>query len=101
MKKITLFAGVALFVIACSPKTTEAVVETVTEEAVEAMPTAEIGQGKAIYDSKCQSCHELKTVEAYNATQWSNILPNMAGQAGLTEEQTALVDQYITWKIAK
>ncbi|MCH2231420.1 MAG: cytochrome c [Crocinitomicaceae bacterium] len=100
MKKLTFFVGTTFFVLACSPKTTEAVVETVTEAEVVA-PTIAIAQGKTIYDSKCQGCHNLKKVGDYNATQWSKILPNMARQANLSDEQTALVDQYINWEITK
>lgn len=102
MKKITLFIGVSLIIISCSPKTTEAVIETVAEtEAADAMPSIEIAEGKGLYEAKCHRCHKLKTVTDYNEAQWANILPDMASKAKLDESQTALVNQYITWKIEK
>lgn len=102
MKKITLFIGVTLFVISCSPKTTEAVVETVTEvEAEDAMPTMEIAEGKGLYEAKCHRCHKLKTVTDYTESQWANILPDMAKKAKLDDSQTGKINQYITWKIQK
>ena len=105
MKKITLFIGVSLFIISCSPKTTE-VIETVEETAVQTesvltMPSAAITEGKVIYEAKCHRCHKLKTVTDYSEAQWANILPDMANKSKLDESQTALVDQYIHWSIGK
>ncbi|MEJ6776919.1 MAG: hypothetical protein QNK85_06305 [Crocinitomicaceae bacterium] len=105
MKKLILFIGVSLFIISCSPKTTE-VIETFTgteakTEAVLAMPSAETAEGKVIYEEKCHRYHKLKTVTDYSEAQWANILPDMAKKSKLDESQTALVDQYIHWSIGK
>ncbi len=95
MKKIILI-GVVAILASCTPKTAE-VVETATPVTY---PTAEIAQGKGLYDSKCSACHKLKTVDNFTTEQWAKILPNMAKQAKLPDSETALIQEFITWELA-
>jgi nitrate/TMAO reductase-like tetraheme cytochrome c subunit len=94
MKKIILFGAVAFFA-SCTPKTAE-VVETATPVTY---PNAEIAQGKGLYDAKCSQCHKLKVVDKYSTEQWAKILPNMAAKAKLPDNETALIQEFITWEL--
>lgn len=94
MKKL-IFIGVVAFIASCTPKTAE-VVETATPVTY---PTAEIAQGKDLYDSKCSTCHKLKTVDKYSTEQWAKILPDMAHKAKLVDSETALIQEFITWEL--
>ncbi len=94
MKKIALIGCLALFA-SCAEKTT-AVVE---EEVKVSYPTAEIEQGKGLYDAKCQKCHKLKIVDNYTTEQWAEILPKMAKKAKLEDSETALVQEFVTWEL--
>lgn len=96
MKKLIL-VGVVAILASCTPKTAE-VVESSTPTVT--YPTAEIAQGKDLYDSKCASCHKLKTVDNYTTEQWAKILPNMAAKAKLPDSETAMIQEFITWELA-
>ena len=94
MKKL-IFVGTVALLASCAPKTTE-----VVEEAIEvSYPTAEIGQGKGLYDAKCQKCHKLKVVDNYTTEEWATILPKMAKKAKMEDSETALVQEFITWEL--
>jgi len=95
MKKI-IFIGVVAILASCTPKTAE-VVETVTPVTY---PTAEIAQGQYLYEGKCATCHKLKTVDKYSTEQWAKILPDMANKAKLPDNETALIQEFITWELA-
>ena len=94
MKKI-IFVGVVAILASCTPKTAE-VVET---ETTVSYPTTEIAEGKGLYDGKCGRCHKLKTVDNYTSEQWAKILPDMAQKAKLPENETALIQEFITWEL--
>ena len=95
MKKI-IFVGVVAILASCTPKTAE-VVEAATPVT---NPNAEVAQGKGLYDSKCSACHKLKTVDKYSTEQWAKILPDMAGKAKLPDNETALIQEFITWELS-
>ena len=94
MKKIILIGSVAFFA-SCTPKTAE-IAETATPITY---PTSEIAQGKGLYDAKCTTCHKMKTVDNYSTEQWSKILPDMAGKAKLPDNETAMIQEFITWEL--
>ena len=94
MKKI-IFVGVLALFASCSPKTTEVIEEKVPVT----YPTAEIGQGKGLYDGKCGECHNLKKVDNYSSEAWAKILPVMAKKAKLAESETALIQEYVMWEL--
>lgn len=100
MKKLTYLFGFAVFVVACSPKTTEAITEDVSETEVnEEMPKAAIGEGKVVYLKDCTKCHGAKKIEDFTPEQWANILPRMVKKAQLNEKDAYNVEAYITWEI--
>lgn len=94
MKKI-IFVGVLAILASCTPKTAE-IVETVEPVSY---PTTEIAQGKGLYDTKCTTCHKMKTVDKYTTEEWAKILPNMAKKAKLPDNETALIQEFVTWEL--
>ncbi len=95
MKKGIIAFSILLLATSCSDKTAGTVAEV---EA--ALPTAELTQGKAIYEKKCHRCHKLKVIDNYSAEAWNNILPAMAKKAKLEATDEALVKGYVTWELA-
>lgn len=90
MKYIIGSFAVVLTVIACSPKVTEVITEV---EEVEM--SADMTEGRAIYDSSCIKCHGLKKIEDFSKAQWEKILPGMMEKAKLSEDQKMKVHAYV------
>jgi cytochrome c5 len=96
-------AGVLLY--ACSPK----VVPVVTE--VKAPPTppptpktevtvlsAELAEGKSLYENNCAKCHELYDTKRFNGAQWSPILYRMQKEAGISDAEREKIYNYVIAK---
>ena len=54
-----------------------------------------IAAGKAIFETRCNRCHDLKIVDAYTTERWSSILPTMIPRARLNEEQAKELRSYV------
>ncbi|MDX2359832.1 MAG: hypothetical protein QNK23_03430 [Crocinitomicaceae bacterium] len=102
MKKSIFVISTLILFAACSEKTTTAVVDTETkpDQSLAMAPTAEIGQGKTIFESKCTTCHEAKVIDDYKVEKWPKLLTNMAKRAELSEADESLVESYINWELS-
>ncbi len=58
--------------------------------------TAELGEGKNLYENSCNKCHLLYSPKSYTAEQWTPILINMQKRTDLSDEQTAKIYNYLT-----
>ena len=56
----------------------------------------ELQKGRAIYVSKCNSCHTLRLPEKYTKTEWIAHLDKMAPRAKITDEEKRLILAYVT-----
>lgn len=56
---------------------------------------SEIGEGHAIYMRHCSQCHEPKIPSSIPSDAWHVIVPGMAWNAGLSEEEEKSVHSYI------
>jgi len=52
-------------------------------------------QASKLYAAKCSRCHGLHHPSQFTANQWPGILQTMAKNAGLQEEQKALIEKYL------
>ena len=57
--------------------------------------TAQIAEGKMIYDKSCGKCHELHEPEEFKVARWDRILAKMCPKAKLNSEQAALVRAWV------
>ncbi len=58
--------------------------------------TGASGQGtEDLYEQKCGRCHVAYSPESYGAGDWPGIVRSMRAQAGLTEEEQALLSDYL------
>jgi len=103
MIKIILVAGASLFITACRRKTAPTITErttfpespkTVRPAIVENTPEF-IAAGKAIYEVKCNRCHDLKKPIEFTTGRWSSILKTMIPRARLNDEQAKEITAYI------
>ena len=98
MKKGIIAISVLVLASACSQKTAGELLDDAMEGDME-MPTAEIAQGKMLYESKCVTCHAAKQIDNYTVERWAVVLPNMAEKAKLDTTDTRLVGEYIDWEL--
>ena len=83
MKKIILTAVVTGTLLACTRKIT-ATRDSVTDTDHSSVSSSVL-PGRYIYQSKCGTCHGLKNITSYTASQWNEILHAMAPKAKLNE----------------
>ena len=60
-----------------------------------------IAAGKIVFETKCNTCHELKDTKLYSANRWTSILRVMVPRAGLNREQILQLNSYIMANTAK
>ncbi|HPA36050.1 MAG TPA: hypothetical protein PLA16_06760 [Chitinophagales bacterium] len=97
-KQLAVFSIAVLAAYACSQKTATTVS---TSEPTIKTESATVNHerylaGKTIYDAKCGRCHKLYKPQEGNMTQWNKWIDRMAPKAKLTEEETALVRDYVS-----
>lgn len=56
----------------------------------------QLAEGEALYEKKCQKCHELHSPSEYDMSQWEEILPVMKNKAKLTKGEYKLVHAYVS-----
>jgi cytochrome c5 len=105
MKKIiilTALSAAALLLAQCSPKTAKTTgrpaAKTHADKVADIKKNfteADLAEGKAIHDTKCNRCHQLKTIGNFSMAEWDNILQRMIPKARLDEKQAALVRAYV------
>lgn len=75
-------------------------VEVLTEQLpaplVVEMLTAELQEGKDLYENNCAKCHNLYNRKSFTAEQWTPILIDMQKNTPLTDEQRMKVYNYVT-----
>ncbi|MFM2290475.1 MAG: hypothetical protein RIS29_288 [Bacteroidota bacterium] len=91
MKAKYLIYGSLFILMGCSTTKKTAIVNV-----PEVKLTAEITQGKEIYDNKCGKCHKLFAPAEFSRKRWPGIVDNMQRKAKITDEQKALVVAYVS-----
>ncbi len=105
--KRTIVLGIiaAILGIACGvKKSTNASVSTgFTSEQLKQAETrfpgvnsAELAEGKKLYESRCSSCHELPHAERMSQSRWNHEYAAMKGKAQLNFAEDRLVNAYVS-----
>ena len=58
--------------------------------------TAELAQGKELYDNNCAKCHRLYKSNEFSAEEWKPIVERMAKKSHLDDIQGQKIYNYIT-----
>lgn len=61
-----------------------------------ATPAAVLEQGRALYVSRCNQCHDLEMLDSRSPSAWKGEVSSMARRAKIDDAQQALIMQYIT-----
>lgn len=88
--KILGLAVLGIFIYSCSPKIVAPVAETKTFEM-----TAELAEGKSLFENNCAKCHKLPEITKHTKEEWIPVVDRMAKKARITEDQEKLVYNYI------
>lgn len=59
-------------------------------------PLADLGKGHAIFMRQCSQCHDKRIPNEIPTGEWHKIVPGMAWNAGLSEEERTFVTDYVT-----
>lgn len=103
MKKIIVLSLLAIGFISCNAK--KAVVENVKNESTSELSapiiplTAELAAGKSIFEAKCGKCHDMPVPNHYTKEKWTPIMNSMAKKAKISDEEKALVYNYVTMNL--
>lgn len=90
--KILVMAFLGIMIYSCSPK----VVPSTEPKKVEL--SAELAEGKSLYENNCGKCHKLYETNAYSAEQWKPIVERMKKKAKISDADAEKVYNYITMK---
>ncbi len=81
---------------ACSSSKKAATGTAKTEGIIErTYTTAELEEGKMLWESNCDRCHKLYLPESRTKEKWDRILPRMVKRSKLDSEQGGKVRGYI------
>lgn len=58
-------------------------------------PIEDLGKGHAIFMRQCTQCHEQRIPNEIPTKEWHKIVPGMAWNAGLSQEEERLVTEYV------
>ncbi|WP_396194067.1 cytochrome c [Flavobacterium sp.] len=95
--KVLTLAVLATIIYSCASKSTVPTVETPKEEIKFAVTlTAELAEGKSLYENNCANCHSLYKANDFNAEQWKPIVLDMQKKAGLNDAQGQKIYNYLT-----
>jgi uncharacterized membrane protein len=101
MKKILTVTTVGFFALSmsyCTPKVAKGVADEAvpTPEQMKAQfTTAQLDEGKMIWQSNCNKCHKLFDPGSRTPEKWNRVLNRMIPKAKLTPDQGKLVRAYL------
>ena len=100
--RILSLAVVGVIVYSCSPKVAPAV--TVAKPPVPppipvvATLSAELAEGKSLYENNCAKCHKLYDRHEFTAEQWTPITLSMQKKAKIQDAERIKIYNYLTMK---
>ncbi len=92
MNKIIVFGACISFLIACSPKTTEAPMKF--EPSKKSLSESAM-KGEKLYIEHCGKCHKLEPIHEFSEARWKRIVPDMAKKSKLNDEQESFILTYV------
>lgn len=61
--------------------------------------SAELTEGKNLFDNNCAKCHKLYEAKSFTKEEWKPILVKMQKKARLDDTQIASISNYITFQL--
>lgn len=96
MRQIPLTLGLlALFASACGGGAISPAMVQRAQAQDPSATEASLTQGKALYEQKCGTCHELYVPSAFSAAKWPGIVEHMGPLAKISKDDERLVLNYV------
>ena len=103
--KIIALAALAVIIYSCAAKssTPTAIAEVKPAPAPEvknvaSVMTAELAEGKGLYENNCAKCHRLYDVKEFSSEDWKPIVSRMQKKAHLDDIAGEKIYNYVTMK---
>lgn len=95
--KVLALAVLATIIYSCASKSSAPTAVTPKEDVKAAVIlTAELAEGKSLYENSCAGCHSLYKASDFNAEQWKPIVARMVPKAHLNDAQGQKIYNYLT-----
>jgi len=62
---------------------------------IDPFASSQVQRGRELYITDCARCHSPEPVIRYSAQQWREILPRMAKETSLGDEDRAAIEAYV------
>lgn len=92
--KVLPLVLIAVFMYACGSSKSAPVVSNTP--LVKKEMTAELAEGKSLYEGSCARCHQLYKPSDYTAEAWKPIVSRMQQKAQLSDEHGLKIYNYLT-----
>lgn len=99
--KVLTLVVLAALIYSCASKSSIPTKEvTKVEPTVTAttVMTAELVEGKTLYENNCAKCHDLYNTKEFSAEEWKPIVIRMQKKAHLDDIQGQKIYNYVTMK---
>lgn len=107
--KVFVIALITTFIYSCASKSSVPTAEVKKEEVkIESVKpvvlvkntvmTAELAEGKSLYENNCAKCHKLYDVNSYSAEEWKPIVARMQKKAHLDDLAGQKIYNYVSMK---
>jgi cytochrome c5 len=98
--KILTLTAITMILVSCGTKKAPAVAAAPTAPTVTDAPktvelTAELAEGKNLYENSCAKCHKLYEPKKFTQEEWQPILVRMQKKAKVDDVKMASITNYI------
>ena len=98
--KVIALAVLAIIIYSCAAKSSAPIVVTPTpvikDTTSATVLTAELAEGKNLYENNCAKCHKLYDTKEFSAEEWRPIVARMQKKAHLGDLDGQKILNYVT-----
>ncbi|WP_309613953.1 cytochrome c [Flavobacterium sp.] len=100
--KVLVLSVLAVIIYSCASKSSVPTTEvkntepTASTKPAPTVMTAELAEGKSLYENNCAKCHKLYDAKDFSAEEWKPIVSRMQKKAHLDDLAGQKIYNYIT-----
>ncbi|MGL2967504.1 c-type cytochrome [Flavobacterium sp. XGLA_31] len=96
--KVVALALLSVIIYSCASKSSVPTTAATKTESASTVMTAELAEGKMLYENNCAKCHKLYDPKGFSAQEWKPIMDKMQKKAHLDDAQGLKIYNYVTMK---